>query len=206
MSRSLRGRCARDPVTMVAHAMVMPSPHAQPTDGTGLRLHAPDVRFESSYLAGIGELIAEGYLAGKVDPAEVASYFPRYVAMLLGKTTAAGVPDGFSPETELWLISATDEYIGSVKIRHALGNDHLRRVGGHIGYYIRPSHRARGHGTHILQLALGPAAELGLGRILVTCLVDNAPSRRVIEAAGGAFERFESAAGATYRRYWIDLR
>jgi len=44
-----------------------------------------------------------------------------------------------------------DEIVGIVDIRHRL-NDHLLKVGGHIGYGIHPSHRRKGYASSALGL------------------------------------------------------
>ena len=46
---------------------------------------------------------------------------------------------GRVPQTTLWWVSG-DEYLGRISIRHRL-TAHLREIGGHIDYDIRPSAR-----------------------------------------------------------------
>ena len=55
---------------------------------------------------------------------------------------------GRVPQTTLWWVSG-DEYLGRVSIRHRL-TAHLREIGGHIGYDIRPSARQHGHAIAML--------------------------------------------------------
>jgi len=90
------------------------------------------------------------------------------------------------PCTTLWWVE-DDEYLGRLAIRHRL-TEWLRKVGGHIGYDVRPTARRQGHATAMLRAALPRARELGIDDVLVTCDVDNVASRRVIEANGGRFE------------------
>ncbi|MFI6327904.1 GNAT family N-acetyltransferase [Micromonospora chersina] len=52
------------------------------------------------------------------------------------------------------------------------------RVGGHIGYGIRPSARRRGLTTWVLGRMLEEARGVGLHRLLVTCADGNVASAR----------------------------
>lgn len=106
-------------------------------------------------------------------------------------------PTGHVPCTHLWFVEG-DTYLGSISLRHEL-SDHLRRVGGHIGYFIRPSARRQGHATEALRQALELAHEMGLRTVLLTCDEDNTGSRAIIERAGGVYE--DSQDGK--RRYWV---
>ncbi|MFD8702811.1 GNAT family N-acetyltransferase [Kitasatospora sp. NPDC059648] len=74
--------------------------------------------------------------------------------------------------------------MGRLAIRHRL-TPKLERVGGHIGYDVRPGARRRGHATAMLAAALPVAAALGVSKALLTCDETNTASRRVIEAHGG---------------------
>ena len=93
---------------------------------------------------------------------------------------------GRVPQTTLWWVSG-DEYLGRISIRHRL-TAHLREIGGHIGYDIRPSARQHGHATAMLAAALPVARSLGIDPALLTCDDDNIASRKVIEANGGTLE------------------
>ncbi|MEG9225988.1 GNAT family N-acetyltransferase [Aeromicrobium sp. Sec7.5] len=107
--------------------------------------------------------------------------------------------DGIVHADTFW-VTQDDVVVGFLQLRHHL-DARLLRVGGHIGYSIRPSHRRRGHASQALNLALDRARELGLDRVLVTCHDDNPASARTIESAGGVLE--DTSAGV--RRYWIEL-
>ena len=91
-----------------------------------------------------------------------------------------------------------DEYLGRISIRHRL-TAHLREIGGHIGYDIRPSARQCGHATAMLAAALPVARSLGIDPALLTCDEDNIASRKVIEASGGMLE--DNRHGKL--RYWV---
>ncbi|WP_257028221.1 GNAT family N-acetyltransferase [Micromonospora purpureochromogenes] len=78
--------------------------------------------------------------------------------------------DGSSTASGCW---------AGIALRHEL-NDFLLRVGGHVGYGIRPSARRRGLATWALGRMLGEARALGLDRVLITCEVDNIASAKTM--------------------------
>ena len=94
--------------------------------------------------------------------------------------------------------------VGRLSLRHKL-NDFLAKVGGHIGYGVRPSERRRGYATAMLRLALPHAAAVGIKRALLTCDVGNVGSARVIERCGGILESVtnDPTLAVQKRRYWI---
>ncbi len=117
--------------------------------------------------------------------------------------TAAGDLDGTRvPSSYFWITEGDggpdDEVVGFLNLRHVL-NDFLLQEGGHIGYSVKPSARKRGHASAALGLAVAVAADLGIGRVLVTCEEDNDASRRTIESNGGVLEDVRNGK----RRYWI---
>jgi predicted acetyltransferase len=116
------------------------------------------------------------------------------------------VPEGWVPHSTYWLVDDERQVVGAVNLRHRL-NDKLLRVGGHIGYGIRPSARRKGYATRLLALALQHARELGLIQVLVVCDKGNVGSERVILRNGGVFES-EAAEedGNVVRRFWIEIR
>lgn len=93
-----------------------------------------------------------------------------------------------------------------VNIRHSL-TEHLLKIGGHIGYWIRPSKRNMGYGKKILAFSLPEAKKLGISKILVTCNDNNLSSRRIIEENGGILENIveNSKDHPLKRRYWITM-
>jgi predicted acetyltransferase/predicted GNAT family acetyltransferase len=103
------------------------------------------------------------------------------------------------PSTRYWLI-ADGNPVGYGKLRHYL-NKNLRKIGGHIGYCIRPSARGKGYGSILLGEMLKKAAGKNIPRALVTCLDTNAASRGVAEHNGGKLDSIVD--GECY--YWINL-
>jgi predicted acetyltransferase len=113
---------------------------------------------------------------------------------------------GWVPMTTHWLLDDAGEVVGVGRLRHRL-TPALLEDGGHIGYYVRPTHRGKGYGTEILRLLLVEARKLGIDRALLTVHSDNGASIRVIERNGGVLEDERTdPEGVPYRRYWIALR
>jgi predicted acetyltransferase len=110
-----------------------------------------------------------------------------YIQVRADHSEGKNLPMGWVPSTTYWLI---DEgiFVGEINIRHQL-TEHLRNIGGQIGYWIRPSKREQGLGTIILEMGLGKAVELGISEILITCDETNVGSRKIIEANGGILEK-----------------
>ena len=132
----------------------------------------------------------EGY---DVPFSRFGDYLCGRVAMKLGRN----LRPGRVPMTTFWLYDGHTPVAVS-KLRHRL-NESLRRVGGHIGYCVRPSKRGKGYGTGLLALTLVAAQELGLALVLITCNADNTASRRIVEHNGGTLSGM--AEGVCY--YWV---
>ena len=116
-------------------------------------------------------------------------------------------PDGYVPMTQFICVREADKkLVGVIQVRHYF-NDYLEKFGGHIGYSVRPSERKKGYATEMLGLILPYCKELGLDKVLVTCLENNEASRRVIKNNGGVYEStvYEPNRKANIERYWISL-
>ncbi len=152
------------------------------------KLVTPAVTFHASFLAALLEYHGEGrHLDLSVEALRDAETFARYLYGLRAEALPGTIrPTGWVPATNLWWTEG-DRYLGRISIRHEL-NAGLRRIGGHIGYEIRPAARRSGHATAMLAAALPVAAGLGIDQVLITCDVGNAASRRVIEADGGRYD------------------
>jgi predicted acetyltransferase len=179
------------------------------------RLVDPDVRYQRSFLAAADEFVAAGqeHYAGLVtlapepgfagveftrDGLEDPGTFARFTAYLLAERLPdTPRPEGWVPHTVKWVVEG-EEYVGRISLRHTL-NDLLLTWGGHIGYGVRPTARGRGAATAALAQMLPIAAGMGIDPVLVTCDVDNEPSRRTIERNGGVYE--DTREGKL--RYWV---
>ncbi|MBZ2117191.1 GNAT family N-acetyltransferase [Streptococcus gordonii] len=111
-----------------------------------------------------------------------------------------GLPEGFVPYIQLVAFTADGQAVGFLNLRLLL-NDHLLQEGGHIGYSVRPSARGKGLAKEQLRQGLQVAKSKNIRQVLVTCDSDNAASRAVILANGGALEDIRGGK----ERYWIDV-
>ena len=106
-------------------------------------------------------------------------------------------PEGFVPGCMLWAVES-DQWLGRASIRFEL-NEWLGRVGGHVGYAVRPSARRQGIASVLLRAGLDELRANGVEQALVTRDEDNVASARTIEKAGGVFESVVEG----HRRYWV---
>lgn len=112
---------------------------------------------------------------------DFGAYVARVDALAAGGTWSdRGVPGSF------FLAEEEGRIVGRLSLRHEL-NDHLRRLGGHVGYCVLPAFRRRGLAKAMLREGLDRLRAVGVETALVTCDDDNMASRRVIESQGGRF-------------------
>lgn len=117
------------------------------------------------------------------------------------------LPEGLVPATQLFLVRAEDnKLLGMIQIRHYL-NEYLSKFGGHIGYSIRPCQRRKGYAKKMLSMALLECKNLGINRILITCIDGNLGSERTILANGGVYEStvYDPEEDLHLKRFWINL-
>lgn len=168
-----------------------------------MKLVKPTRKYKTSWKAALAEFEAEesgGFWNVPEKPTDLEEYIQRTNNHSKGKD----LPSNWMPATTYWLIDK-NKFIGHVNIRHKLVA-WSKKIGGHIGFAIRPSCRQGGYGTKILQLAIPKAQEIGLKKALVTCDDDNIASARIIEKNGGKLDRKFKYEGKLIRHYWIDLR
>lgn len=105
-----------------------------------------------------------------------------------------------------YLAMEGNRVLGVINIRWYL-NEALKKHGGHIGYFIRPSERGKGHGTKMLALALEKVKEKGINKVMITCRKANIVSARVMEKNGGVYDDdYILDDNTVYKRYWIKLK
>ena len=170
-----------------------------------LFLAEPSVTYRDSFVQSVHEFQAEGRQLHS-DLKSITSDFGAFVHESHDQKFRARLKPGRVPASEFWLID-DNEFIGRLSLRHEL-NEYLLKIGGHIGYEIRPSKRRQGYGTQILRLGLEKARELGLLKVLVTCDEDNIGSKKIIEHNGGIFENAIEIEGDPVKnlRYWIVIQ
>lgn len=91
-------------------------------------------------------------------------------------------------ETFFLVRESDDKIIGMINIRLVL-NEHLKELGGHIGYSIRPTERRKGYNKVNLYLGLLFCQEHGIDKVLLDCDKDNLGSAKTMQALGGILAR-----------------
>ena len=125
--------------------------------------------------------------------------FKAYLMRCEQYARAEQLEPGHVPQTTYWFFR--ENYpVGVLKLRHHL-NENLRYQGGHIGYAIRPTERAKGYGKKMLAAGLDQAKKHRINEVLLTIFENNQASRKMVERNGGRLERIQS--GICY--YWITL-
>lgn len=166
-------------------------------------LARPSVELRLEYLSFYEEWAASGERMVPWVIARDPSDFEGMVQFLLNNE--AIVPDGGVPNSTYWLVTEDRRVVGASNIRHRL-NDRLLRLGGHIGYGIRPSARRKGYATKILSLSLEKAKALGLTRVLLCCDEGNVGSEKTIRNNGGIPDQSGvHDTGKIVLRFWLSL-
>jgi len=165
-------------------------------------LTKPTKKYEKSWHDALKEFQDEkriGFWNMDKEPTDLDEYIKSCQIYEKGEN----LPNNRVPATTFWLID-NNKFIGHTNLRHKL-NDYLKKEGGNIGYYIRPSERSKGYGTKILELVLVEAKKIGLKKALVTCDQSNIASQKVIEKNGGKYDSKVSSTPEPKLRYWINL-
>lgn len=182
-------------------------------------LAVPNVRFHRSFVEAwdeFGERHPDGWATHPIDRKgwdlrDAAGFATWVESLLLAADPSVPRAADWVPATARWIVSG-DEFLGAIHLRHGL-TPFLERVGGHIGYGIRPAARRRGLATMALRETLDAARRVGLDRVLVTCDDSNVASAATIERCGGVLENVrdvddwarERGFDEPIRRYWIEL-
>lgn len=130
-----------------------------------------------------------------------------YISECRKYTSPKTLPEGLVISTQFFYIRKADNcLVGMIQVRHYF-NDWLSKFGGHIGYSIKPNERRKGYATSMLRAILPYCKEIGLDKILITCLEDNIGSEKTILNNGGVYEStvYEQDRKRKLKRFWISL-
>lgn len=117
------------------------------------------------------------------------------------------VPEHLVVATQFFMIRKSDDkLIGMIQVRHYF-NEYLEKYAGHIGYSVRPSERRKGYAKKMLKMALPFCKEIGLEKVLISCIDGNIASEKTILANGGVYEStvHEPGGNRDLKRFWITL-
>lgn len=81
------------------------------------------------------------------------------------------------------------------------------KFGGLIGYSIKLDERRKGYATSMLKAILPYCKEIGLDKILISCIDSNIGSEKTILNNGGVYEStvYEQDKKRNLKRFWITL-
>lgn len=163
--------------------------------------YAPQIAaYRQEFLDAGSSMDGTGPLVRLADPLAWIDEVGRY-------TDPATTPANLVPATQFLAVRESDgRLVGMLQVRHRL-NEWLEKFGGHIGYSVRPDERRKGYASEQLRLALPRCKDLGLARVLITCIQGNEASRKVILKNGGVYENttYEPNRKVYLERYWINL-
>jgi predicted acetyltransferase len=145
-------------------------------------LELPRLSLRDSYVESLRDFFAE-------DPSRQTRWewlenFDLYLEACRAGREQQGEVDGRMPENVFWITIDQTKAVGKLTLRRQL-NSRLERLGGHMGYEIRPAWRRRGIAEEACRLGLLELKKNGLKKVIVTCDEDNSGSRRVLEKNGG---------------------
>ncbi|MBQ8767705.1 MAG: GNAT family N-acetyltransferase [Clostridia bacterium] len=131
----------------------------------------------------------------------------EYIKICREYEDPAMVPSHLVPATQFFFVRKRDNrLVGMIQVRHYF-NDFLERFGGNIGYSVRPSERRKGYAKEMLKTTLSFCKEIGLDKVLISCIDGNIGSEKTILANGGIYEStvHEPNANEDLKRFWITL-
>ena len=118
------------------------------------------------------------------------------------------LPIGKVVATQFFYVRKSDnKMVGMIQVRHYF-NEYLEKYAGHIGYSVRPSERRKGYAKAMLKETFKFCREIGLKKVLITCVDGNIGSEKTILANGGVYEStvYEPNEKINLKRFWIDLQ
>lgn len=168
-----------------------------------LKLLKSSVQYKKGYIEAEKEFVRKDGRKN-IDFKKLANDFEGFLRVRRDYERGEKLPKGHVPTSFYWLVDGK-KFIGEVNIRHRLTKN-LQKMGGHIGYRVRPSERKKGFGKKILALALKKAKALKLKKVLLTCDDKNTGSWKIIESNGGVLKKKAQYKGKLKRYYWIKIK
>ena len=170
-----------------------------------MKLISPDTNYKESYQNLILDFKKEGDPLTPFTLKEDYTDFDSLVERLKGYSKGIGISSTFVKHESFWLVDSQQQIVGTSNLRLKL-TDSLKRIGGHIGYGVKPSKRRKGYATKILEKTLEVAKSYGIMEVLLTCDHNNIGSIKTIINNGGKLEsqEFLEDKNITINRYWIN--
>lgn len=131
----------------------------------------------------------------------------EFIKMSIEREDPKNVPEDRVPATQFLFIRKSDNrLVGMLQVRHEF-NEYIEKYAGHIGYSVRPSERRKGYAKEMLKMALPFCREIGLVKVLITCIDGNIGSEKTILSNGGVYEStiHEPNENENLKRFWITL-
>lgn len=153
------------------------------------------------------EFLDAGDSMGGTGPLHRISDPEEYIRICSEYEDPLKVPARLVPATQfLFLRKSDNKLVGMIQVRHRF-NDYLEKYAGHIGYSVRPSERRKGYAKEMLRITLPFCREIGIDKVLITCIDGNIGSEKTILANGGIYEYtiHEPDENVNLKRFWITL-
>lgn len=158
------------------------------------------IEYRQEFLDAGDSMDGTGPLRRIADPEE-------YIRICSEYENPLKVPARLVPATQfLFLRKSDNKLVGMIQVRHRF-NDYLEKYAGHIGYSVRPSERRKGYAKEMLRMTLPFCREIGIDKVLITCIDGNIGSEKTILANGGIYEYtiHEPDENVNLKRFWITL-
>lgn len=177
-----------------------------------IKLVEPSLEYAADIWAFRAEILekdadSEDQFAGclSLDTSNSAEEWIRICRLRKSEETCGQVGTQVPSDMYLAVRQSDNRIVGIIDLRHHINHPVLGTWGGHCGYSVRPSERGKGYAKEMLRRNILNAKALGIGKMLVTCSVDNAASENTILANGGVFESTIDVDGTKMKRYWITV-
>ena len=131
----------------------------------------------------------------------------EYLAICKQHENPETVPENLVVATQFIFVRKSDnKIVGMLQIRHYF-NEYIEKYAGHIGYSVRPSERQKGYAKQMLKSAIPFCKEIGIDKILISCIDGNIASEKTIIANGGVYECtvLEPQSNRNLKRFWINI-